>query len=384
VRALTFTEARLILPGGVVEGTLVARDGRIEAAGPGVEPPPDADRRPLGGRYLAPGLIDIHVHGGGGHRIMTDDPDEVLAYARWVVRHGVTSFLVSTAAPTHESLVARLRACASAIGPIEGGATALGFHLEGPFLNPDRRGAFPASWLRPPDTGDLRELLEAGGGHVRYMTLAPELPGAGAVIDALRDAGVVAALGHSDATYEEATAAFERGVSHVTHCFNAMGPFEHRDPGCLGAALTSDGVTAELIFDGAHVHPPAAELLLRAKGVDGVVLVTDAVDQTGLEPGAEGAAGERLSPQGAAVVLPDGTIAGSMATMDVVLRNAVEWLGLGLQDAARLASTNPARELGLAGRKGALVPGADADFIVLDDALRVVETYVGGERVAGR
>jgi N-acetylglucosamine-6-phosphate deacetylase len=277
-----------------------------------------------------------------------------------------------------------LRACRDAIGPIEGGATALGFHLEGPFVNPKRRGAFPATWLRPPDVRELRELLEAGGGHVRYMTLAPELPGADEVIDALRAAGVVAALGHSDASYEEAIAAFDRGVGHVTHCYNAMRPFEHRDPGCLGAALTSDGVTAELIFDGAHVRPPAAELLLRAKGMDGVVLVTDAVDQTGLEPGAEGAAGARLSPQGAAVVLPDGTIAGSMATMDVVLRNAVQWLGLGLHEAVRLASTNPARVLGLAGRKGALVPGADADLVVLDEALRVVETYVGGELVAGR
>lgn len=192
--------------------------------------------------------------------------------------------------------------------------------------------------------------------------------------------GTVAAIGHTDATYDEAMYAFELGVSHVTHCFNAMRPFLHRDPGCLGAILTSPQVTAELIADGAHVHPAAAALLVRAKGVEGTVLVTDGIPLAGLGSVEGGLWGENVHLKGSAVVRADGTIAGSVATLDELVRNACAWLGVDLPEAVRMASLNPARVIGLEATKGALEAGRDADLVVLDDELRIVQTYVAGER----
>lgn len=372
--------ARLVLHDHVVVGSLLIGDGVIRQVGD-FEPPPGADVFDAGRRYVAPGLVDIHVHGGGGYSLMTDDPEEVRAYARWVVRSGVTSFLISTAAPGHERLLRRLEACVAAVGPMHGGAEPLGFHLEGPFINPARRGAFDAAWLTPPDAGAYRELAAAARGQVRQVTLAPELPGADALIASVLESGSAAAMGHTDADAGQAARAVGLGVRHVTHTFNAMRPFAHRDPGCLGVILTEPSLTAELIADGAHVHPVAGLALVRTKGPDGVALVTDAIPLAGTPGPAAVWEGMNVRIEGGKAIRADGTIVGGVTTLDRMVANAVRWFGVSMPEAVRMASLVPAAVIGMDDRKGSLAAGKDADVIVLDDDLRVVETYVRGEHV---
>jgi N-acetylglucosamine-6-phosphate deacetylase len=350
-------------------------------AGPAPIPPEEFDVIDGGGRYLAPGLIDIHVHGGGGIGLMTDDAGDVRAYARWVAGRGITSFLVSTCGPAHDAIRGRLAALATAVGAPPGAARIAGFHLEGPYINPLRKGAFPPAWLRPPDAGEFDELQAAAGGHIRQVTFAPELPGAAGLLAAVVGSGAVAAIGHTDATYEEAMRAIDGGATHVTHCFNAMRPFGHRAPGVLGAVLTSDEVTAELIGDGAHVDYAAARVLVRAKGAGQVALVTDGMPLAGTPDGEGEWEGQRIRVEGGkAVRVADHTIIGGVITLDEAVRNAVARMGVPVHEAIAMAATVPARAMRIEDR-GVIAPGRLADLILLDDDLRVTETWVGGERV---
>ena len=304
-----FVGGRVLVDGEIVDGGVLCDGARIaEVLRAGEAAPREAEVVDCSSMIVAPGLADVHVHGGGGHSLMTDDPDEVRAYARWVVRHGVTSFLISTSGRDHAEIVRRLRALASTVGAQPGGARVLGFHLEGPYINPVRKGAFDPRWLRAPSVREWEELREASGGAIRQMTLAPELPGVDALIEAVVRAGAVASIGHTDATYEQARRAIDLGATHVTHCFNAMRPFRHRDPGVLGAVLESDEVTAELIGDGAHVDYPSARVLLRAKGAAHVVLVTDGMPLAGTDDGEATWEGERIRVEGGKAVRADGTI----------------------------------------------------------------------------
>jgi N-acetylglucosamine-6-phosphate deacetylase len=230
----------------------------------------------------------------------------------------------------------------------------------------------------------LLRLFDAAAGHLRLLTVAPELPGAGELIAEAANAGCVVAIGHSDASYEEASQAFSAGAKHLTHAFNAMRPLHHRQPGPLGAAIDSSGVTVELIADGVHVHPAAARLLLLAKGVDNVALVTDGVTPAGLADGALRIGGQKARLSQGRIMLPDGTIAGSAATMDSVVRNVVGWGLAPLAEVVRMASTVPARVLGLDGRKGRIAPGYDADLVALDEELQVATTWVSGQPVRSR
>jgi N-acetylglucosamine-6-phosphate deacetylase len=381
--AVVITNVRLVLDHGVREGCVVLAGDTIAGVHAGCcEMPRDAEVVDGGGRLLAPGLIDIHVHGGGGFNLMSDDPEQVRGYARWVAPRGVTGFLVSTSGSDHADIVRRLRAVAPAVGAVDGGARALGFHLEGPYINPVRKGAFPSRWLRAPDAREYRELCEASGNNVRQVTLAPELPDADALIDAVVASGATAAIGHTDATYDEAMRAIERGCTHVTHTYNAMRPFGHRDPGVLGAVMESDGVTAELIGDGAHVDYAAARVLLRAKGARNVALVTDGMPLAGTLDGDGSWEGQPIKVEGGkAVRTSDNTIIGGVITLDQTMRNTVEYLSAPLHQAAAMASAVPARALRLNARYGSLEAGCAADFVLLDDALQVAETWVGGVRV---
>jgi N-acetylglucosamine-6-phosphate deacetylase len=373
---------RLVLDRAVREGCLVFEDGRITGVHAGCcDLPHGAQEVDGGGRLLAPGLTDIHVHGGGGFDLMSDDPEQVRGYASWVAQRGVTSFLVSTSGRDHADILRRLRALAPAIGAAPGGARALGFHLEGPYINPVRKGAFPPKWLRPPSAGEYRELFDASGGNIRQLTLAPELPGADALIDAVVASGAVAAIGHTDATYEEAMRAIDRGCTHATHTYNAMRPFGHRDPGVLGAIMDS-AITAELIADGAHVEYAAARVLLRAKGARDVALITDGMPLAGTPDGDGEWEGQPIRVDGGkAVRASDNTIIGGVITLDQTMRNAVAHLGAPLHDAVAMASAVPVRALRLEGRYGSLEAGCAADFVLLDDALNVTETWVAGARV---
>jgi N-acetylglucosamine-6-phosphate deacetylase len=233
-----------------------------------------------------------------------------------------------------------------------------------------------------PDPVVLERLLAAGG--VRMVTLAPELPGALSLVRRLADAGVVVSLGHSDASYEEAQAAARVGARSVTHLFNAMRPLHHRSPGILGAALDLDALGCELICDGVHVDPAALRVALHAKGLHGVRLVTDAMEAAGLEDGSYRLGGTSVAvSEGRAMVAGTATIAGSTLTMDAAVRGAVRLMGVAVEEAVAMASTTPARLLGLTGRKGAIAVGNEADLVLLDEELRVIRTMIGGAWAAG-
>lgn len=373
------TRARIITPDeDIRDGTVLIEDGRILQVGAGVRVPEGASVIELPGLTLAPGFIDIHVHGGGGFSLATNDPGELRSYARWCVRHGVTSFLASVVAERPEAAEPHLDAAARAAGPVPEGAELLGVHLEGPFVNPARRGALPEGWLHAPDIALFRRLSAAARGSLRVITVAPELPDAHRLIEAATAAGALVALGHSDATYEQARAGFAAGARHLTHAFNAMRLFHHREPGLPGAALESSGVSVELIADGVHVHPAAARLVVAAGGPEAVALITDGVPPAGLEEGSIQLGGREARLSEGRVTLPDGTIAGSAATMDAVVRNVVDWGLASVTDAVRMASSTPARVVGLGDRKGHVSPGYDADLIALDASRRVVAVWARG------
>lgn len=365
----------------IAAATVVLEEGHIAAMGEGLPPPAGAEVMDLAGLSLVAGFIDLHVHGGGGFSLMTEDAEEIRSYARWVVSKGVTSFLVTLAAASRPQMERWLATVSVLEEEVDGGAHPLGAHLEGPFLNPKHRGALVPAALRPPDVAELLAYVQTAGGRLKVIVVAPELPGAAEVISVAREQGLVVSMGHTDATYEEAREAISRGVTQATHCFNAMRPFHHRDPGCLGAILASPQVTAELIGDGVHVHPGAMALLLRAKGPLRTMLVTDGVAPSGLGSGTYSFGGRPIAVKGGVFTLPDGTISGSVATMDQMVRNLVELGLVSLQEASRMASLNAATVLGLDRRKGRVASGYDADLVALDESLEVTMTFAGGQLV---
>jgi N-acetylglucosamine-6-phosphate deacetylase len=378
--AIALVNARVLTPDEEIpRATVVLEGGRIAAVGERLPPPAAAQVIDVAGLTLAPGFIDIHVHGGGGFSLMTEDSEEIRSYARWVVSKGVTAFLITLVAAARPQMERWLAAAASVGENVPGGASPLGIYLEGPFLNPKRKGAIPADGLRPPDVSEFLAHVGTARGRLKTIALAPELAGARELIVAAREQGVVASIGHSDATYEETLEAISLGVTQATHCFNAMRPFHHREPGCLGAVLASPQVAAELIADGVHVHPGAMALLLRAKGPQRTILVTDGVVPAGVTPGRYLLFGQQIAVTRQVATIADGALAGSVATMDQMVRNVVQ-LGLAsLQEALRMASLNAAAALGLEGSKGRIARGFDADLVALDDGMQVAMTFVGGE-----
>lgn len=332
----------------------------------------------VSGLIVAPGFIDVHTHGGGGYNLHTSDPDDIRAYARWVASTGVTSFLIGVVGTPNAIPLMQLRAAARAVGPCAGGAEALGIHLEGPYISALRRGAHALAWLRTPSDSETRDILEAASGGLRIATLAPELPHAEAMIRQLVEAGVTVSIGHTDASYEQTRAAIGLGVTHATHCCNAMRPLHHRDPGPLGAVAEARTVRGEVIADGVHVHPAMLRLLVRLLGAERAVVVTDAVAGAGIR-GAFEFAGQPARIVRGAARLADGTITGSVLTMDQALRNVVEMAAVSPQVAIGMLTYNPAQAIGVSGRKARLAPGYDADLVLLDHALRPQATICGGE-----
>ena len=371
--------ARALLPDGRMQAAdVLLENGRITAVAPALTAPSNAEIMALEGLTLAPGFIDVHVHGGGGFSLLSADAGEVARYANWAASRGVTGFLATICAASLEQGIACARAGTAAKANREG-ARLLGVNFEGPFVSPERRGALPQSWLQTPDVRLLDRLLDAG--DVRVMTIAPELDGSDAVIRRALERGVTVSLGHTDAAFDIASRAFQAGASHITHAFNAMRPLHHREPGPIGAAMAADNVTVEAIADGVHLHPATVRLLIEALGPDRVCLVTDAVTPAGLDSGVFRIGGEEASLQDGSIRLPDGTIAGSAATMDAVVRNVVEWDCADLAAALRMASAVPSRVAAASARAGAIKPGYDADLVALTPDLRVARTWVAGRVV---
>ncbi|MFL6058601.1 MAG: N-acetylglucosamine-6-phosphate deacetylase [Rubrobacteraceae bacterium] len=325
--------------------------------------------------FVCPGFIDLQINGAFGVDV-GPDTKALEALRRELPKTGVTSFLPTAISWPPERYADFLGAIREATS--SSGAVILGAHIEGPFLSLARKGAHDPANLQPVDL-DLTERL-VGSGMVRVMTLAPELPRAKEAIRLLREVGVVASAGHTEASYEEILQAIDTGLPMGTHLYNAMSSFEHRAPGAVGALLTDERVHAGIIADGVHVHEGALRLAYQRKGPEGLALVTDAMEAAGMAEGEYELSGRRVRLENGSVRLPDGTLAGSALTMDQAVRNAVQFMGAPLQDAVRMASETPAEILGMF-EKGRITPGADADLVVLSTEGTVEETIVAGETV---
>lgn len=328
---------------------------------------------------IVPGFFDIHIHGGVNCDVMRGTPDEMKKLEIFLARHGVTSYFPSTVTASQDATLSALERLANAIESAdknEGGrAKPLGIHLEGPFLSHARRGVHPTVDLVEPSIGAFDRLWQAARGHVRMLTIAPELNGAGEVIAEATKRGVCVSIGHSDADLEQARSGVKAGARHATHTFNAMRPLDHRSPGILGEVLTDHRLSADVICDGIHVHPTVVDLLFRAKGIENFVLITDAISATGMPDGRYQLGTVEVELKDGRCTR-DGNLAGSALTMDRAVRNVMKFAGLSLQQAARAASMNPAKVVGI--KKGTIEPGADADFVVLTPAGEVRATVTKG------
>lgn len=360
--------------GEVVPSTLEIENGKIISICDGKSAASDISTAGV----IAPGFIDLQVNGAYGFDF-TDDPKSISTVAKRLPETGVTGFLPTRITSAIDSYADWLQIAEESMKQ-QTGAQVLGFHLEGPFFNLLKKGAHNPSLVRTSiELGDLDHY--AASPAVKIATLAPELPGALEAIATLREKGIIVSAGHSNATFEQATAGFAAGISWGTHLFNAMSDFKHRDPGLPGALLAS-AVPCGLIADGIHVHPAALRLAWLAKGATGITLVTDCMAAMGMPPGNYRLGGE-VTVDETSARLGDGTLAGSIATMDQCVRRMVEYSGCPLAAALVMASTTPADLLGLS-HKGRIAPGCDADLVILDEALQVQATIAGGEIVYRR
>jgi len=367
----------------IPDAAILIRDGAIEAVGPrdGVTLPAGAQEVVATDKIAAPGFVDVHIHGAGGHDVMEGTGDALKAVASTIAAHGTTSFVATTVTASPDAIcrsaegVARYFGLQHEAGDLR--AEVLGVHFEGPFISPLRRGVHPPEFLKLPSADLLAQFIAAAKGRAQILTIAPELLGAMPCIDAARKAGLVVAIGHTDATYEQARAAIARGAHHAVHVYNAMRPFTHRDSGVIGAVLTTPEVTAELIADGVHVDETAMRLLLQAKGPSGVILVSDGISATGMPDGKYLLGTFEVTVSDGVCRNAEGKLAGSTLTLDRALRNIVN-LGTPLSHALRMLTLNPATLLGLEFKKGALRAGADADLVLLDESLHVTNVWTRG------
>jgi N-acetylglucosamine-6-phosphate deacetylase len=375
-----FTAESLYTPTrAITNPVLVVEDGtivRLETRD-AVELRPGVDIVAFNDCAIAPGFIDIHIHGSAGYDVMQADRSSSARFDDFLARHGVTAYCPTTVAAPLDATQSALERLADTVEASDGsGARPLGIHLEGPFLSHVCRGVHPVEYLLAPRLGVFDKFWQAARGHISLMTIAPELDGATEVIAEAARRGVCVSLGHSDASLKSAQLGVAAGAKHATHTFNAMRRLDHRDPGILAEILTNDCVTADVIADGFHVAPTMIELLVRTKGPDKVVLITDAISAAGMPDGRYQLGPIEVELHGGKCEV-DGHLAGSALTLDRAVRNIMNFAKLDLQQALRAATTNPARVVGVQ-KKGILEPGADADFVVLTASGEVRATAIKG------
>ena len=386
MKGLVLVPARVVLEDGVAEATAVRVEGRtIAAIGPADQlSQPGDDVRIAASDTLIPGLIDVHIHGAIGHRVETAERPGLEAFLEWLPHWGVTGLLPTIGSSRPEPMRAAIERLADlAEGPPQG-ARVLGIHLEGPYFNPRRKGAQDPLAIRPPDAAEAARMLELARGHVRVMSLAPELPGVDGVLRLLSERGVRAAAGHTEATLEEIERTIALGLCQATHTGNAMTGLHHRVPGTLGAVLARDEITCELVGDAVHVHPAVMKLIWRAKGTDRVVLVSDATAIAGLPDGVYGTGSRQVTVRDGRATVGDGTLAGSCMPLLAGFKNMVRICGAPLAEAVRMASTNAARIAGCSQITGSIAVGKDADMVLLDQNLDPQLTLVSGKVVYDR
>lgn len=381
--------SRVVTPQGVLtDGWIWFRGEVIAGVGEGRNLPPvspDALRIDGRGGWVLPGFIDVHVHGGAGYDFMDADETGLAAITKFHAEHGTTAMLATSMTAPQAKLtgfLGRIRRFMDRPMPY---AQILGVHLEGPFISPKWPGAQNPAHIVPPQPAWLEEWVSLYPGLIKIQTLAPETEGAPAYIERLARHGIIPSCGHTDATYRQIREAADRGLRHAVHTFNAMRPFHHREPGTAGAVLTDSRIMAEVIADGHHVHAAGIELLIRSKGPDRVILVTDAIAAAGMPEGEYELGGLPVVMAGGVARLKDsGNLAGSTLTMIGAFRHIVREVGVPVEEASRMASANPARQLGIDDRTGTLEAGKRADVLLLDDSLELRGVWVGGRRVAGQ
>jgi N-acetylglucosamine-6-phosphate deacetylase len=378
---LAIVNGNVVMPQQVLkEGTVLVDDDRIAEIRQGNYCPEGATMLDVHGGTVAPGLIDIHVHGGAGHDVMDATPQALQGMAEFFAAHGVTSFLPTTVTAEQAALLAAIENVAQCQRKYQGGARILGIHLEGPYISAAYPGAQPVQHIRPADPAEYTQCFIHG--NVRLISLAPEIPENQALIEYAAGQGAAVAVGHSAATYDDVMGSVQRGLNQACHTFNGMSGLHHRQPGAIGAVLTCDEIYAQAIVDLVHLHPAVVKLLIRAKGIERTVLITDAMRAAGLSDGEYELGGQSVTVSQGKVHLTYGnSLAGSVLTMDQALRNVVQVTGLSLAEALPMATSVPAHSIGLGHEVGSLLPGYVADLVIFDRNLNVQATVVQGRVV---
>lgn len=373
--------ATIFLPHQILNHAwLLINDGIIEKIG--VDAPPvldNADTYDAQGKKLLPGFIDIHVHGAMGYETMDADPDALISMAQYYAQHGVTSFLPTTWAAPFDRLLPVFDNIQSVMKRTYAGAQILGVHVEGPFIHPAKAGAQNPEAIYPPSKVLINQLLAQK--IVKLVTIAPEIPENQQIIPLLRSHGVAVSAGHTTATYEDMEKAVGLGVSSVTHTFNAMPPLHHREPGAVGAALTMDALSCEVIADNIHLHPAILKMVAALKTADKMILVTDAIRGTGLSDGDYPIDDRTITIKNGEARLPNGSLAGSTLTMERAFGNMLTATNWSIEELLPAATMTPARLIGVQDRKGSIEIGKDADLIVIDDDIHIINTFVMGNLV---
>lgn len=341
------------------------------------------------GNYIAPGFIDLHVHGGGGHDFMDNEPDGFLAIAELHAKHGTTALMPTTLSSEHQDLLDTLSVYETADVRNVKGAQFIGIHIEGPYFSMEQRGAQDPRYIRAPDPAEYQEII-ASSKAIKRWSAAPELKGALEFAQYLTEKGILPSIAHTNAIYEEVLPAFEKGFTHATHFYSCMSGVSRRNAyryaGVIESAYLLDTMTVEIIADGIHLPPPLLKLVLKIKGADRIALVTDAMRAAGMPPGPSILGSRR---DGLEVIVEDNVaklkdrtaFAGSVATMDTLVRNMVKMADATLEDAVKMASLSPANIIGIGDRKGSLVAGKDADIVIFDDNVNIMQTIVSGKSI---
>lgn len=329
-----------------------------------------------GNQLLMPGMIDVHIHGAHNFDMMDGTSESIQAVSKACAETGCTSFLVTSVSSSLEDLLQMIEQTKAVIGKEEGAKIA-GIHLEGPYLNVEKKGMQNPAFLRHPDLAEIAAIFEVANGLIKMVTIAPELPGGLELIEFLKARDVVVAIAHSNATYEEAQVAFSKGATHITHCFNAMPVIHHRAPGLVTAALEDDTVSLQAIVDGVHLHPGIVRLMHKIKGPDKMILTTDALQAMGVGDGEYLFGGHQVTVKEGVARLQDGTLASSTVTMNRSLQFSTAF-GIPLEDTIKMATLTPATILGMTD-VGQITEGFQADLVLVDEAFNVLKTWINGE-----
>ncbi len=381
MKRLLFKNARIILKDRILPGNVLVEEGRIACISENDISAENASVVDAKGSYLSPGFIDLHNHGRLGHDALSADPDGLATIAKGQLAHGVTGFLITTSTAPFDQVKKGMETAAEFIrAPHPDMSIPLGIYSEGLYFSVPKRGAHSEDLLRSVSQDEFNTLIDAADDNIKIFSIAPELPGALDGIATLKKKGIVVTAAHSNATYEEAIAGINAGITCATHTFNGMRALDHRQPAVVGACLTDDRVICEAIVDGIHLHPGTVRLMARLKGADGMALVSDSVFGNGLPDGEYDIRERHITIKDGAIRLDNGTLAGSCLSLDAAVRNVMKFADIPLWDAVCMASLTPARVIGMDKTKGSIGVGKDADLVLLSDDLMVQEVYVSGQK----